>query len=171
MNIQMRKNIDRLANTIQDIYHINVPIHDMNEVVQTLGGKISFDSNVIDGKIQKSGKGFNIFLGSQDFNSSRNRFTIAHELGHLFLHMGYKIDLQRWESVNESVYNRLGFSAEESQANEFAAAFLMPAEQFLKQAEITSTDSVLDIPALAEYFHVSQLAAINRAKYLRLISW
>lgn len=171
MDIQMRQEIDQLADTIRKVYDISVPIQDMNEVVQTLGGTINFDLKVVDGKIQKNGKGFNVFLGSQNSNSLRNRFTIAHELGHLFLHMGYKIDLQRWESVNREVYNRLGFSAEESQANEFAAAFLMPAGQFLEEARNTSKDTIIDIPLLAEYFHVSQLAAINRAKYLRLISW
>ncbi len=28
---------------------------------------------------------------------NRKSFTIAHELGHLFLHMGYIIDEERWK--------------------------------------------------------------------------
>ena len=96
MNIQMRRQIDQLAGSIQKVYRIDIPIDDMEKVVKTLGGTIEVDSNIIDGKIQKTRQSFKIILGNYDFNSPRNRFTIAHELGHLFLHMGYKIDVDRW---------------------------------------------------------------------------
>lgn len=171
MNIQMRRQIDQLAGSIQKVYRIDIPIDDMEKVVKTLGGTIEVDSNIIDGKIQKTRQSFKIILGNYDFNSPRNRFTIAHELGHLFLHMGYKIDVDRWEHVDKDIYNRLGFSQEESQANEFAAAFLMPSNQFYAQIEKETQDSIIDIPALARYFQVSQLAAINRAKFLDIVSW
>lgn len=171
MNIQMRRKIDQLASAIQKVYRIDIPIDDMEQVVKTLGGSIEVDSNVIDGKIQKTRHSFKIILGNYDFNSPRNRFTIAHELGHLFLHMGYKIDVDRWEHVDKDVYNRLGFSQEESQANEFAAAFLMPSKQFYAQVKKETEDSIINIPALARYFQVSQLAAINRAKFLEIVSW
>ena len=75
------------------------------------------------------------------------------------------------EHVDKDIYNRLGFSQEESQANEFAAAFLMPSKQFYAQIEKETQDSIIDIPALARYFQVSQLAAINRAKFLDIVSW
>ena len=55
-------------------------------------------------------------------SSERRKFTIAHELGHLFLHMGYMIDSDLWEQQENATFYRAGNSSEEYQANEFAAA-------------------------------------------------
>ncbi|MCC6572585.1 MAG: ImmA/IrrE family metallo-endopeptidase [Planctomycetes bacterium] len=54
----------------------------------------------------------------------RRRFTIAHELGHFFLHLSrgsVRIDRPLHRSINASN------SAQEREANAFAAALLMPA--------------------------------------------
>lgn len=62
MNIQMRRQIDQLAGSIQKVYRIDIPIDDMEKVVKTLGGTIEVDSNIIDGKIQKQGNPLKLFL-------------------------------------------------------------------------------------------------------------
>jgi transcriptional regulator with XRE-family HTH domain len=63
--------------------------------------------------------GFRLALVSSGTSATRQRFTLAHELGHLA--SGDSQDLL----VDENVFGRR--TAEETRANAFAAAFLMPA--------------------------------------------
>ncbi len=55
-----------------------------------------------------------------------DRFTMAHELGHYFLHYVFQ------ERVDELIINREGTDRAESEANWFAEALLMPADAFEK---------------------------------------
>jgi Zn-dependent peptidase ImmA (M78 family) len=36
-------------------------------------------------------------------SEERRKFTIAHELGHLFLHMGYLLDSDLWSGQDEKI--------------------------------------------------------------------
>jgi len=62
---------------------------------------------------------FGLIMVSSSNPATRQRYTMAHELGHLMAGDGHKI-------IDENVL--LGKSPEESRANSFAAAFLMPAD-------------------------------------------
>lgn len=78
-------------------------------------------------------------LLENDFNR-RNRFTLAHELGHHFLHRHllerYDIDTCDSQSSLEMVSaSNKDFDRFEAQANKFAAFLLMPEEPMRKQAE------------------------------------
>lgn len=94
-------------------------------------------------------------------NPHRQRFNIAHELGHLEMHR-YQTnssictsqDLNRWDNRDKN-------NVLELQANEFAAAFLLPQRFFagLCQAEPPSLDF---ISQLADKFNVSLTAAALR---------
>lgn len=66
-----------------------------------------------------------IALSSNKESASRINFDIAHELGHILLH--------EW-SEDEEVFTREEFKAKEKEANEFAAAFLMPETSFTGDA-------------------------------------
>lgn len=170
MDSRVKSQINELAEVIQTAYNIQAPIKDMKEVVKILGGDIEFCNDVIDGCIEKKGNSFVIRLSENIRNQLRMRFTIAHELGHLFLHMGYKIAPNIWNKVNTDSYNRFGFSKEEAQANEFAAAFLMPKNLYVEELKkCIDMDGYVDIKKLANFFKVSQLAAVNRGKNLNVI--
>lgn len=80
---------------------------------------------MFDGSIRKQDDGFIIYI-SPFQSTERRKFTIAHELGHLFLHMGYRINSDLWNKQMDATYYRAGDSLLEYQANEFAAALLMP---------------------------------------------
>lgn len=57
----------------------------------------------------------------------RQRFTIAHELGHLLLHPGRSLIMDPAVRVNRrDDISSLATDAEEIEANQFAAALLMP---------------------------------------------
>lgn len=88
-------------------------------------------------------------------NDLRNNFTIAHELGHLFLHS---------QNIKERKisFNRFGSNRLEWEANWFAAAFLMPESRF-KDKNTEYNGSLYD---LSFYFNVSESAIRIRKKEL-----
>ena len=90
---------------------------------------------------------------------TRKSFTLAHELGHYFLHA---------DKMQETFYrlNLMDTSADtqEQEANRFAAAILMPKEIFIKFWHL-----FMDEEEVARRFSVSNQAAYFRAKNLGLI--
>ena len=126
MDNSTRRMINSLAEDVLSAYNISVPIGNIDEIVEKLGGTIQKEAFFSDGAVEKEGNGFKIIV-SPFQDEKRERFTIAHELGHLFLHMGYRTNKELWEKQENNIYHRIGNSEKEYQANEFAAAFLMPA--------------------------------------------
>ena len=118
----------------------------------------------------RSGDGFRIIVSPYQ-DEKRERFTIAHELGHLFLHMGYRTNKELWARQENNIYHRIGSSEKEYQANEFAAAFLMPASEYLTVLKRIADGNVVDTSKIAEYFNVSVEAASNRGKFLGYLRW
>lgn len=95
---------------------------------------------------------------------TRLLFSIAHELGHLFLHFlgdDGNGKLKTKESVN------IG-EVEEYEANEFAAYLLMPDKQFIAKCKQFSENGMISVNKLAEYFHVSNRTATVRGIVLGL---
>ena len=91
MDLATRNYINLLAERVISAYDIAIPIRDIDAVVRRMGGTIEtqsiFDS-IYDGTIMKSGNNSFRIVISDAQNAQRRNFTIAHELGHLFLHMG-----------------------------------------------------------------------------------
>ena len=163
--------INQIADVVRKILDYREPPYDPVDAVNKLNGII--DNEVADVAIdasiercKKNGKAFIIHLNKEK-PFSRTRFSIAHELGHLFLHMGYRTP--RWENTEEcfkdSVYYRYAYTAEESEANEFAAAFLMPMEEFKKDVYANTNDEIVNFQKVAEKFEVSTENALNRARF------
>ena len=166
MSPQKRQWINRMADSIRRQLKLTPPVN-VVQAVKDLKGELNpvsdFDDGV-DGRIQKKGNSFVIHIPA-DQAETRKRFTIAHELGHLFLHMGFIIEPEKWEQLGasgeyvDSIYYRYGHSIEEYEANEFAAAFLMPAVIFDQIAEQHTRDEngerLTHLPDVARYFGVS----------------
>ncbi len=100
---------------------------DLERIVQELGGEIRYENLGIEdsgGSLEvrpDKSPGFIIRLYSFA-GTLRNRFTIAHELGHYFLHS---------EAGKKAiVVKREGSDRLEWEANWFAGAFLLPEERF-----------------------------------------
>ncbi|VAW45852.1 hypothetical protein MNBD_GAMMA03-26 [hydrothermal vent metagenome] len=104
-----------------------------------------------------------IYLNQED-SPVRQRFTLAHEIGHIILHH----KLEEGEDFQQVDYrkNNIDFDPKEYQANSFAAAFLMPKE-LVKKAwnELKSVD---DFSAV---FKVSKQAAAIRLNDLNLLGF
>ena len=102
----------------------------------------------------------------------RKRFTIAHEIAHYMLHGGEAyidkpphIDFRAADSGS-------GTQQEETEANQFAAALLMPADQVRAAVAEQPFDPTRDdeLPNLARRFKVSPQAMTTRLIHLGLIS-
>lgn len=87
----------------------------------------------------------------------RQRFTLAHELGHYVLEHG--------SGFRDTTYSfDRNFNPRETEANYFAAELLMPAEYVSRYVQLNN----LDIHEMATFFDVSQQAMRVRLDFLRL---
>ena len=161
MDISTRRMINSLAEDILNVYDISVPIQNIGDIVEILGGTIQKETSFSDGAVEKEGDGFRIIVSPYQ-DEKRERFTIAHELGHLFLHMGYRTNKELWARQENNIYHRIGSSEKEYQANEFAAAFLMPRKDYKNKLDEHIKGNMVNTEKIARYFFVSIDAAVNR---------
>lgn len=99
----------------------------------------------------------------------RQRFTVAHELGHYFLHPKQDSFVDyRDNNTNKKEMMR---SPRERQANAFAAALLMPRSKIVKDVKTLFKQGIdlEDISELAEKYEVSDEAMKYRLMNLHLI--
>lgn len=171
-----RAEINAFADSVREIMGLNVPV-DVEKMVKQLGGVIDYSNDLpvgAEAKIERIENSFKITLqepSERSTKETRKRFTIAHEIGHLFLHMRYIIDPNYWSKVPEYVdgaYYRFGYSAEEREAYEFAAALLMPKREFEEIANRNLDSGSFNLQPIAEYFNVSIHAVKVRGGYLGL---
>ena len=115
----------------------------------------------IAGKVDHDKK--SIFVKPSD-PVQRQRFTIAHEIGHILLHRngGKPSHFRDDDEIAVAVYSD---STEETEANRFAAMLLMPESEFKKVWGLHRGS----VEEIADYFNVSQLAAAVRANTLGLM--
>ena len=112
-------------------------------------------------KINVEGNDKFIIVLSDDKNSAvRSNFDAAHELGHILLH-DWNLDLEE--------LSREDFKKQEKQANNFAAAFLLPKEAFLKDVSLYPKDLKYYIE-LKRKWKVSISAMLIRANKLGVIN-
>lgn len=150
--------------------HTNYKIGgDLDAVVEELGGKICFLDLCGVGSASKSGsieiddfRDFTITLANHT-GLLKDRFTVAHELGHYMLHYLYPNQVLN-KKLTRVKAQRYGFGLAETEANYFAACFLMPEEEYRSSyAENAGIHS-----ALSEIFVVSTRSSVLRAKNLSL---
>ncbi|MDB4582388.1 ImmA/IrrE family metallo-endopeptidase [Draconibacterium sp.] len=109
-----------------------------------------------DGEIVSVGGRSIITINSQIQFDTKKRFAAAHELGHYELHRDLK---PIFSDTEESFVNWYKSGLQETEANEFAAEFLMPSEIFYKECERKKFGPDV-IQHLATRFQVSKTAAI-----------
>ncbi|MFE9930866.1 ImmA/IrrE family metallo-endopeptidase [Streptomyces sp. NPDC005533] len=102
----------------------------------------------------------------------RQRFTVAHELGHLRLHEGRPLILDTDARVNyRNAVSSMATDREEIDANRFAAALLAPEELVRRAAQHISFRTTDDlVRALAQQFLLSEMAMTYRLMNLGIVS-
>lgn len=175
--------IEKLADLVRTSFELAPPYKPI-PLAENLGGDVvKNDTTVIDASVKKHGaEGFIINLNPEKYRSddAQERFTVAHELGHLFLHMGFLINKKLWESINEETYMAYKSEAspkhktrEELEADVFAFAFLMPKKEFKQQISRNRSDDddTVNINNIAKHFEVSPKMVLTRAKRLGYVEW
>lgn len=104
-----------------------VPVEHIAHQVGAVVSYQPFDSDDISGLLYRT-EGAAPVIGVNSTNAKvRQRFTIAHELGHLHLHAGHSLILERQMHVNfRDATSATTSNKEEAEANQFAAELLMP---------------------------------------------
>jgi Zn-dependent peptidase ImmA (M78 family) len=102
-------------------------------------------------------------------SKERQRFTVAHELGHLLLHEGKELHIDKSFRVNfRSSSSSSAEDVEEVEANAFAAAILMPKLMLRRDASALDLDfeQTNVIARLAKRYEVSEQAMTFRLSNL-----
>jgi Zn-dependent peptidase ImmA (M78 family) len=102
---------------------------------------------------------------------NRQRFTIAHEIGHYCLHEGGTFIDKGVTARFRDQASGSGTSLEEHEANLFAATLLMPAEMVQKAAELRpfALDDEDALKRFADQFGVSAQAMLIRLQEIGLL--
>ncbi|WP_030527731.1 ImmA/IrrE family metallo-endopeptidase [Phycicoccus jejuensis] len=129
---------------------------DLHDLVRRLGGRLAIGDSKESLHVNAPGD-FVIYLPRLT-SSRRDRFTIAHELGHYFLHYLHP------GSETAASFGRGERNPVETQANVFASSLLMPERVFREAWRLKDGD----VHALARQFEVSPAAVAVRAQVLGL---
>lgn len=145
------------------------PGEPLESIVTRLGGRIVYGTNSASAQSSPSievraPNDFTIHLPSTT-SPQRDRFTLAHELGHLYLHFPMvrqahpteTMIATRWVDESDPLQQRA-----EWEANWFAAAFLMPSASFIERYK----EYGFSLSQVASFFGVSEQAAEIRKKSL-----
>lgn len=161
-------NYELLAESVREYWGIaSKPIDDFPYLLEKNGiivtsYPVSQDNiDAYSQKINVEGNDKFIIVLSDDKNSAvRSNFDAAHELGHILLH-DWNLDLEE--------LSREDFKKQEKQANNFAAAFLLPKDAFLKDVSLYPKDLKYYIE-LKRKWKVSISAMLIRANKLGVIN-
>lgn len=150
--------IEFIAQKIRSLWSLGSdPIPDLVDVLETNGVRVfMIDANIhpkFDG-LAASINNMPIVVVGSNWSGDRQRFTLAHELGHLMLANSLSDDID-----------------EELACNYFAGAFLLPKEPLLKKLGNHRVRLELkELALLKEEFGLSMVGILYRAQNLEIIS-
>lgn len=149
----------------------------VEEVARMCGASVTRERfrRDLSGMLVRDDEGAGAVIGvNSTHHPRRQRFTVAHEIGHLRLHKGRKLTVDSGLRVDYRDDAGNPTILEERDANAFAAALLMPARAVQAQAEphvrAGTTRSAL-VSALARTFEVSEEAMGYRLLNLGFLSY
>lgn len=119
--------ITKKVNELLGKFTVETPPVPIRKIARGCGARIVkiFDADM-DGFLYREGS--EIIIGvNKDQAPVRQRFTIAHEVGHLLLHEHNEVHIDRGFQVRlRNGVSAQGINTEEMEANRFAAELLMP---------------------------------------------
>lgn len=158
-NVSSRGDIERAAEKFRLHWqlHLDRPIHNVVRVIEKAGGVVTSFKDISD-KIDAFSYIHNrpvVVRVPLKGSTSRTRFDLAHELGHIVLHQG----------ADDDTDDKL-----EEQANQFASSFLLPRVSFLREFPKSVRISWERLIQFKKRWGVSLQAIIYRAYELGLLS-
>ena len=169
------REIEALAENILYEYDVTIPITNIEELVEKIGGKVVYDNLEFDFScIEKTDdNSFLIKINTNDdyfkkYYEDKNyiKRIIADELGYLFLYMGYKINNELWKSIQikKEYHTHL---LELDNVSIFKDSLFMPRNDFVRIIEKYKTkDNNIDPQDVADYFNVGCRDVIDRGRVL-----
>jgi Zn-dependent peptidase ImmA (M78 family) len=112
------------------INELPIPV---DQIAVALGADITYEpyDGDVSGMLYRSDT--DILIGVNSMHPpTRQRFSLAHEIGHLVMHEGTPVFIDRFDRVNRRDGSSNG---EEIQANSFAAELLMPRELVAQEVD------------------------------------
>ena len=160
------------ARVILKKYKISSPPVPVEFIAESLGATVrysSFEGELAGMLVRRDGQAV---IGVNSFHhTNRQRFTIAHEIGHLRLHKG-DVHIDRSFRVNNrNAVSSQAIDPEEIEANRFAAELLMPFDLIMRELRDNSIDveDENQIKLLADKYEVSvQAMTLRLAKLLNI---
>ncbi len=164
--------IDSFVNNLISMFKIGYPLYSMHALVNALGGSIitaQDSTSYRQGVIRKLGDGFQLYI-PRDMSEDYEKFTIAKLLGYLFIGMGYKVNLPKWQS-SEMYPPKKPLSQEAQDRLEyFAYALLMPNKLFHEKAQQYESDDLeKELNLMTKFFKVPRERIITRSVQLGLL--
>lgn len=158
VQIKNREDVEQAAERSRRVWglHLDAPIHNMTRTLERAGCVVTTFKGVseeIDAFSYFRARPI-IVRNTAKKSTSRLRFDLAHECGHLLMHSNLEV----------------GDFALEDQANQFASAFLLPRIAFVKEFPKTERLDWIKVFQLKKRWGVSIQAIIKRAYDLGLIT-
>lgn len=171
-----RKHIRTLALGLLEKHGIEKAPVEVEKLALMLGVNVQYEpaDDNLSGFLLRDFNRHQVLIGvNKNHHTHRQRFTIAHELGHLLLHEGEKLHVDhRYQIKLRDENASKGDSEEEKEANLFAAELLMPVsfiEQDLAQFDALDLSGDENLETLAQKYEVSIQALTFRLAYLNYI--
>ena len=164
------------ARLVLNQFDVTTPPVPVEDIAHGLGARIErrADSPDISGLLYRADNDTTLIGVNADDSLVRQRFTIAHELGHLRLHEGTPLFVDRSIRVNSRLAGESGRGGEEREANWFAAELLMPEAMIREVANQMASHRQLSddglVRTLADTFQVSRPAMGYRLFNLGLVN-
>ena len=176
---------EKIYNTYRNQHPHPTPALDIQQLTYDLGGKIWVNPDVerllntpeldindytLNPETRRwENISFNSYITHLTLNEQKTgtignvftRFRLAHNLGHLYLHI-----LNNKTGTLPNSYNKTPRSQQEREANGFAAALLMPKTHFTHHWENTTNGDIIE---LSKLFKTGAIYTEIRAKQLGLI--
>ncbi|MBQ2612828.1 MAG: ImmA/IrrE family metallo-endopeptidase [Methanobrevibacter sp.] len=154
--------IENLAERVRIKFSLgDGPISNMTLLCEKIGARVLFyniESNKIDALTKKIDDKFYIIINKERTSSTRIRFNLAHELGHILLHSSYNQSILNNSSHNKRI---------EAEANFFAGCLLLPEDGFSLDLAYSNLSYLI---SLKKHWKVSIQAIIYRGEQLGLIT-
>jgi Zn-dependent peptidase ImmA (M78 family)/transcriptional regulator with XRE-family HTH domain len=143
---------EEIARAVREYWHIpRGPVQNMTATLETVGVIViqsPLDTRHFSGVHIPTEQLIYLILINEIMSADRNRFTQAHELGHIIMH-------------------RLPTENMEEEADRFAAEFLMPSQELSQQLYKLSLER---LAVLKRYWKVSMAALLEQARRLGAVT-
>lgn len=177
-----RKHIRSLVERTLENYQITNPPIDVKDLARSFGAEVRYqpgDPELSGFLLRDPAQRCPIIGVNSNHHPNRQRFTVAHELGHLLLHEGEAVHIDRvdrgFQINRRSQQSSQGIDIQEKEANLFAAELLMPV-RFLDTdlaelgiVDLLESEGEGSLHRLAQRYQVSPQALTFRLGYLDYI--